>query len=197
MWRVRLGGLVVAAVGLMAQTPPQFEVAVVRPTAAGASAGTSFEVFEGGRIRISNEPVKLLVRVAFRLQDSQIAGGPAWIESDRYDVEAKTGRPEKPGPDEIGPMMRSLLRERFHFQFHSEQREGTTYSLVVANGGPKLATSQDGEAGGMNTRNSKGITTSVATATSMELLATYIGNRLGRIVTNETGLTGKYDFSLN
>jgi hypothetical protein len=50
-------------------------------------AGTNFSLFEGGRLRITNEPVRLLIRLAFRLQDSQIVGSPAWIETDRYDIE--------------------------------------------------------------------------------------------------------------
>jgi uncharacterized protein (TIGR03435 family) len=52
---------------------------------------------EGGRLRIVNEPVKLLIRTAFQIQNAQIAGGPAWLATDRYDIEAKTGRPENLG----------------------------------------------------------------------------------------------------
>jgi uncharacterized protein (TIGR03435 family) len=55
-----------------------------------AGAGTSVNLFECGRIRILNEPVKLLIRKAFRVQDAQIIGRPIWIDIDRYDIEAKT-----------------------------------------------------------------------------------------------------------
>ena len=192
---MRFGMLGLVAAGLMAQTA-RFEVAVIRPSGAAPDSGTSFNTFEGGRIKIINEPVRLLVRVAFGLQNSQIAGGPAWLDTDRYDLEAKTGRPEKPRPGEISPMMQDLLRDRFHLQVHREPRETSVYALVAAKGGTRLTPSADGEVSGMKTGSSNGGTTSVATATSLDLLATYVGNRLGRIVVNETGLKGAYDFTL-
>src|ERR1700739_4404776 len=75
---------------LPGQAGPHFEVVSIRPSAAAANAGTNVELFEGGRIRIVNEPAKLLLRMAFQLQDAQIAGGPSWLDTDRYDIEAKT-----------------------------------------------------------------------------------------------------------
>jgi Protein of unknown function (DUF3738) len=80
---------------LAGQTPRQFEVASIRPSAAAPGAGTNVGLFEGGRVRIVNEPVKLLLRMAFQLQDAQIAGGPGWLDTDRYDIEAKTGGAQK------------------------------------------------------------------------------------------------------
>jgi hypothetical protein len=74
--------------------PPSFAMVPIRPAAA-ANAGTSVELVEGGRLRIANEPAKLLLRIAFQMQDAQIARGPAWLDTDRFDVAAKTGRPEK------------------------------------------------------------------------------------------------------
>jgi uncharacterized protein (TIGR03435 family) len=173
----------------------RFEVAVIRPTAADSNAGTSFNVFDGGRIRISNEPVKLLIRTAFQLQNAQIAGGPGWVETDRYDIEAKTGRPEKPVPGTLGPYLQDMLAERFHLKSHRETRELTVWALVVAKGGPRVKPKQEGEAGGMNS-SGKEISRLVATATSMQMLAGYVGNRLGAIVQDKTGLTDAYDFTL-
>lgn len=60
------GALLLCAVELASQTPG-FEVVSIRPSAAGASTGTSVDLFEGGRIRIANEPVKLLLRMAFQV----------------------------------------------------------------------------------------------------------------------------------
>jgi len=102
-----------AALCLRAQPPARFEVAVIRPSQAAAGAGTDFNLFEGGRMQISNEPVKLLIRVAFQVQNVQIAGGPNWLETDRYDIEAKSGRPEKVAPEHLRPMMQKLLEEGF------------------------------------------------------------------------------------
>lgn len=178
-----------------AQDSQQFEVAVIRP-ALPTTVGSSFLRFEGGRIKISNEPVKLLVRVAYELQNAEIAGGPPWLDTDRFDIEAKTGRPEKPTMRELTVLVQALLADRFHLKFRREKRDLTVYALVAGKGDPKLKASGDGETPGMNTHGGKGVSQVVATATSMGLLASYVGNRLDRIVVNKTGLTGAYDFKL-
>ena len=119
-----VGGMVLSlSKGGPGQSPPHFEVAVIRPTPAGTSGGTSFSVFEGGRLRITNEPVKLLIRVAFQIENAQIAGGPTWLDTDRYDIEAKTGHPEKMKPGQMSSLMQSLPAERFNLRFHRETRE--------------------------------------------------------------------------
>jgi len=173
----------------------QFEVAVIRPSAP-SSGGTNFNVYDGGRVRIENEPVKLLIRVAFGLQNAQIAGGPAWVESDRYDIEAKTGRPEKPGGGTLGPYLQDMLAQRFHMQSHRESRELTVWVLVAGKGGTKLKPAEPDEKSGMSTTSRAGTTKLTATANPMELLASYIGNRLGAIVQDQTGIKGAYDFTL-
>jgi uncharacterized protein (TIGR03435 family) len=185
--------------GLLGQPPQHFEVAVIRPTLAEPSDGTSFNVFEGGRLRITNEPVKLLIRAAFQIQNAQIAGGPAWLDTDRYDIEAKTGHPEKPGPDQMSPLLRSLLTDRFNLKSHREMRESTVYALVLEKnqkGGPKLKAKAEDERTAMNAHGGNGKSQLVGTGVSMGALASYVGNRLGRIVVDKTGLSGSYDFTL-
>ncbi len=137
--------------GACAQPQQRFEVASIRPTRAAPGVGTSVELFAGGRIRIVNEPIKLLVRQAFRVQDSQIVGGPTWLDTDRYDIEAKTGSPEKISPDQLGPLMQNLLIERFSLKFHRETREMRVLALVAGKGAPKLKPKAEGEASGTNT----------------------------------------------
>ena len=70
-------------------------------------------------------------------QAPPIEGAPAWMSSERYTVEAKAdGTPGQPAM--LGPMMQSLLQERFHLKLHYETRSGPAYELTVAKGGPKL-----------------------------------------------------------
>ena len=69
----------------------------------------------------------------------------------------------------------------------------TVLALVVDKNGPKMKASSDGAASAMNTH---GKSQAVATAISMAELANYVGNRLGRVVVDKTGLTPKYDFTL-
>lgn len=182
-----------------AQSPHHFEVASVRPTTAAPGTGTSVELMPGGRIRIVNEPAKLLIRLAFQLQDSQIAGAPAWVDTDRFDIEAKTGFPEKPTPGQLSPMLQELLTERFRLEFHREAREVAVYALILAKGGHKLQRAAEGETSGMSTRAGRGTShmAATATATPLDLLAKWIGNRVGRVVVDQTHLQGAYDFSLN
>jgi uncharacterized protein (TIGR03435 family) len=189
------GMLLLLSAGL-AQAPRQFEVAVIKPTLAGANAGTSFNLFEGGRIRITNETVKLLIRAAFEIQNAQIVGGPGWLDTDRYDIEAKTGRPEKIERGELKPLLQSLLAERFNLQFHRETRELTVYALVVAKNGPRFKAKASGEVIAMNTHSGPGKSQLIGTGVSMDLLAGYIGNRLSRIVLDKTGLNETYNVTL-
>jgi uncharacterized protein (TIGR03435 family) len=179
-----------------AQTPLRFEVASIRPTTAVPNAGTSVDLLPGGRLHIVNEPAKLLIRLAFQLQDSQIAGAPAWLDADRFDIEAKAGFPEKPTPEQLSPMLQDLLADRFHLEFHREAREISVYTLVLAKGGHKLQPAADGESSGMNTETHRGTSHFAATASTLDVLAKWIGNRVGRIVLDQTGLEGAFDFSL-
>ena len=183
--------------GACAQLPQRFEVASIRPTRAAPGDGTSVNLSPGGRLTIINEPIKLLVRQAFRVQDSQIVGGPPWLDSDRYDIEAKTGSPERISPDRMGPLIQNLLIERFSLKFHRETREMRVLALVPAKDGPKLKPKADGEISGTNTSGGRRESHMSATAVSMELLAVYVGNRLNRIVVDTTGLGDSYDFTLD
>jgi uncharacterized protein (TIGR03435 family) len=76
-------------------------------------------------------------RSASSLQMPPIEKAPAWISSDLYTIEAKAeGTPGQSVM--LGPMMQSLLENRFHLKLHNEARSGPAYELTVAKGGPKL-----------------------------------------------------------
>jgi uncharacterized protein (TIGR03435 family) len=73
----------------------------------------------------------------------QVAGGPAWMDSARYDIVAKpAGSP--PRSEMYGPMMQSLLEDRFQLKVHRENREGPVYLLTVAKNGAKLRATPEG-----------------------------------------------------
>lgn len=74
------------------------------------------------------------------VQAPPIEGAPAWISSERYTIEARAdGTPGQPMM--LGPMMQSLLEDRFHLKVHRETRSGPAYELTVAKGGSKLKAS--------------------------------------------------------
>ena len=74
----------------------QFEVASIKPAAPDAR-GMYIAPSPGGRIRITNMPLKEMIVIAYRIQPYQISGGPAWLDSVRYDITAKAEDTPKPG----------------------------------------------------------------------------------------------------
>jgi len=180
---------------LLAQTPASFEVASVRPDRSG-SLNTQINLMEGGRLSITNASLKTLIRNAYGLQAFQFDGGPGWLDTDMYDIEAKTGRAEKITEAQLPALLQTLLADRFHLKVHWESREAAVYALLIDKGGLKMkASSSDevpsGDTGrGVNRMHIKGV------ALPVSFLAQNLGNRLGRIVIDKTGLTGKYDFAI-
>ena len=126
----------IAALGVIAQPAarPKFEVASIKP-----SEQVSFMAIRplpSGRL-IVNAPLRLMIQNAYRLQPFQIVGGPRWIDSERYTIEAKAeGNPDRA---QMMEMLQSLIEDRFHFQSHRETRELPVYDLVAAKGGVKMA----------------------------------------------------------
>jgi uncharacterized protein (TIGR03435 family) len=136
---------------LSAQTPPagdarggrpSFEVAAVKINNSN-DGRVMIGMQPGGRYTATDVPLRLLIRNAYRLQETQLVGGPDWISSMRFDVSAKAEG--NPAPAQVQEMLQSLLAERFGLVVHKERRELPVYALKVARAdgklGPKLTTS--------------------------------------------------------
>jgi bla regulator protein blaR1 len=214
---VSLGTALWLSVGRMfAQTEPApqpltFEVASVKPSPQNCPGGAcpSMISFEpGGGLRVAGVPLKRLIGIAYQVQDFQITGGPAWINTDRFDINAKaeshneadafpadpsklTDEQRKTGADRMRERLRDLLADRFQLVIRRESKEQQVYALVVAKGGPKLQGSKEGK--GMM-RLGRGMLSGEGVEPAF--LATALSGRLGRPVIDKTGLTGKYDFEL-
>ena len=105
---------------------PTFEVASIRPnTTPGRRGGGGGP----GRITMVGMPVRQLIAQAYEIHDSQIIGGPDWLGSQGYDVNATMNG--TPSPEDRRMMMKTLLRDRFKLAFHSEKRDLPIYALVV------------------------------------------------------------------
>ncbi|HET9832011.1 MAG TPA: TIGR03435 family protein [Vicinamibacterales bacterium] len=89
-----------------------------------------------GRLSGVNVTLRMLIRNAYLLQDFRMSGGPAWIDTDRFDVEATAGA--SVGFDQVRAMERTLLEDRFHLKTHTETRELPIYVLSVARRDGKL-----------------------------------------------------------
>src|SRR5262252_2351519 len=120
---------------LLGQTPkePVFDVAAIKP-AADTQAFSYSHVEPGGRYIGQNMSLRLLIKTAYGVHDSQIVNGPSWIDSDRWDINAKAEGYKDPKTfrDQSRLMVRPLLADRFKLVMHHEQRELPVYALVVA-----------------------------------------------------------------
>lgn len=89
-----------------------------------------------GGFAARNLTVNMLIQSAYNVKPWQIFGGPPWVTTDGYDIEAKTEG--NPSFHQKLEMLRPLLADRFQLKFHREMRQMPVYSLVVSKGGPKL-----------------------------------------------------------
>src|SRR5688572_18471264 len=101
-----IGFLFLLTAALSAQTPDieklQFEVASVKPNKTGDTS-SALRLQPGGRIVATNVALRLLIRNLYNVQADQIVGGPPWIESERFDIEAKADREYPPQADAPAP----------------------------------------------------------------------------------------------
>jgi uncharacterized protein (TIGR03435 family) len=146
---------IAAGAGIFAQAPPpvpvarSFEVASVKPSnpnAAGPLGAAPMVLPALGRLTAQNVTLRMLVMFAYDKQPFQLVGGPAWQNSNKFDIEARTQDVSTP-LDQMRIMMRGVLADRFQMTSHTETRDVPIYALVVArdNGrlGPKLKASTD------------------------------------------------------
>jgi uncharacterized protein (TIGR03435 family) len=125
--------------------------------------------------------------------EQQIVGGPKWMDSDAFDVEAKAENPDATTQAQIRRMLQQLLAERFKLRVHRDTRNVSGYSLVISKDGPKLTRAGANELHpGIGGRPDE----MVFTAMPMSALADYLSVRLGSPVQDKTGLTGNYTFTL-
>src|SRR5262249_20800976 len=100
---------------VFAQNRLEFEVASVKPSKPDARGG-GIKPLPGGQTYVAtNMPVKLMIKLMHHLNDRQISGGPAWLDTDRYDIEAKADGPHN--LEELHLMFQNLLADRFKLQF--------------------------------------------------------------------------------
>jgi uncharacterized protein (TIGR03435 family) len=132
--------LIGAALG---QSPrPTFEVATIKLNTSGDARRQMIRPLPGGGISVENAPVRLLILNAYGVKSFQILGGRSWINSDRWDIEAKPERSATSAQTVL--MLQTLLEDRFKLSFHHETKELPVYSLTAAKSGLKLEPPKEG-----------------------------------------------------
>ena len=169
-----------------------FAVATIHPSAADVKFehDGSTEV-TGDMLRMRDVTVDSCIKWAYDVQNSQIAG-PAWMDSDRFDITAKTESPA--GIDEMKTRLKALLADRFHLTFHHEQREMKALVLTVIGSGTKLKPAVAPDAPPFRENSANG---TIAKSMPIREWANFIAGPLQLPVVDQTGLTGKYDFAID
>ena len=179
---------------LSAQTAGRFEAISIRPNRSGALSSDTDT--SPGRLRFVNvTPISLLLR-AFGVQQSQIIGAPGWVSSERYDVLAVTGGADRLNDKERQPLLQAMLAERWGLRYHKGSRQMSVYSLVIAKGGSKLQVHTGPGEYGMKVTTADGQQTLNSTKGNIPRLVEILSRATGKIVVDETRLTGEYDFRL-
>jgi uncharacterized protein (TIGR03435 family) len=119
--------LVLTLSNVHAQTAPApltFEVTSVKPSAPDVP-GFVFQPQPGGNLRITGATLKNLIAVAYNAREFAISGGPGWVNSDRFDIDARAAHTSGPenspsNRQQILERLKSLLAERFHLAIHTE-----------------------------------------------------------------------------
>lgn len=208
--------LLATAVALAQDPAPPFEVlASIKPAAPGQRA-RMMRPTPGGRLNINNMTLKDLIQFAFRVQPFQISGGPAWLDSENYDIVAKADH--DPGQDQLPLMLQSLLADRFALKIHREMKDMPVYALVLAkSAGKETPGLTDAKEGGCAVRDPTapiqpptpgkpptlycgnmmmGINQLYAQAIPLGNIVPMLSRMLGRTVIDKTGVTGKFDIHL-
>jgi uncharacterized protein (TIGR03435 family) len=177
-----------------------FEVATIKPSDP-ESLGRWIRMQSANQFAARNHTLKTLIAAAYNLHPHAISGGPAWIDSERYDIVARTPGAERPSLDEQMAMLRTLLAERFGLRFHRERKELSIYALTVAKGGPKLrapapVTNPEGAPALVFVLSPQGASMPGHSATMAEVASVLQRAALDRPVVDQTGLSERYDFDL-
>jgi uncharacterized protein (TIGR03435 family) len=172
-----------------AQTPA-FEVASVKLNPAPGGRIRR----DPGRLDITGMTLKGLVRYAYDVRDIQISGGPAWFDSDHWDIAATAGR--EVTDDERKKMLQALLTERFHMTIHRDTKDLPVYALVIAKNGLKLKLNTEEKPERVMLSVKSGLFTMMGEGVTASKFAEVLFGQVKRIVVDRTGIEGKFDYKL-
>jgi uncharacterized protein (TIGR03435 family) len=202
-----------------------FEVASVKPSPpVPPTGGVYFGPPRGGpgtpdpaQITWTYATMKALLLTAYDAKAYQISGAPSWMDTERYDIAVKV--PDGATKAQVNAMWQNLLAERFGLALHHEPKEFSVEELVVAKDGPKFketawdsatplppgppqrdrdgGLASPGQVNMISPRGNGATVHTVAKAQPISQLTATLSNQLGHPVVDKTGLTGKYDFTLD
>ncbi|HUP02624.1 MAG TPA: TIGR03435 family protein [Bryobacteraceae bacterium] len=171
----------------------EFGAASIKPSDP-AQQGKGITI-RGSEFRTINTSLIDLITFAYGVHPKQIAGGPSWMSSDKFDTVAKLDQ-GIPSDTQAKAMLQKLLTDRFQLAFHREKRELSVYALVAGKNGAKISKSAGDPNGlpGLGFRALGDMIVNNAKITDFTgLMQSMV---LDRPVVDQTGLQGRWDFTL-
>ena len=157
--------------------------------------------YPGGRFDARATSLKFLLEWAYGILPSQHSDGPSWMENDRYDIVAKADGNATNA--QMRMMTRTLLAERFKLKFHRETREVPVLVVSLGKTAPKLFPPKEHESYSIRIEPQMGPDRKVAswhvvaTRFSFAQLNETFSRQLERVIVNQTGMEGDFDFTLD
>jgi len=183
---------------------PLYKAISVKPTKFGIHADRNTKI-SPDEVTVANETAQELIQGAYDIKDDQIVGAPGWLNSQRYDIDAKVDTSAE-GEGTLASealqerserMLQALLSNRFKLAVHRQTRMIPVYELVIVGDGAKLRESIPADADSAAPRviqvdSGRIMGREVPAAT----LARMLSDQLGRPVLDKTGLSNHYDITL-
>jgi uncharacterized protein (TIGR03435 family) len=181
---------------------PRFEVASVRQnTSASASNGLNIK---GETLTITNFSVMRLIQFAYSVTEAQIIGGPEWMRSDRFDINAKFAAGAK--RDQLTLMLRALVEERFQLRLRNDTREMPLFELTLARDDRRVGSnlhdcSNEDDKAGISTPQKpftapRGGAVAAGACAPIRNIASLAAGQVQAIVQDKTGLPGNWRYDI-
>ena len=175
-------------------TKPEFEVASIKPTGRQGGPGMNVTATE---LRAGNISLADLITFTFELHLTQVSGLPGWAETEGYEIVAKLPQGGDPSDVQIRTMLKNLTQSRFGLSFHMEKRELSVYTISIGRNGPAGIKMVKNTTNGARV-GAQGLGRTTFSGVTMAGFAGQLQLRvLDRPVIDQTGLTDRYDFTLN
>lgn len=196
--RLRIASvLTIACAGFAWSQAQSFEAISVKPTPAGVNMSRTG--FDPNRLFAYGVNLKQLIAWAYEVTDAQISGGPSWMDSKYFDVEAKAEGAHT--REELVRMLQPVLADRFQLTLHRETKEVSAYVLSAGDNRSELRETKGGPAN-IQMQTVPGVTGKdiivqvIGQSVSMRYLTSYLTGTLGRLVVDQTNLKNSFDFKV-
>lgn len=182
-------------VHMSADANPSFDAVTIKPSRPN-TPGKLFTV-RGREVLAINTTLSDILTLAFSLHPKQIINAPSWMEEDHYDVTGTPDTPGQPNIDQMRVLFQKMVADRFQLKFHRDKKELAVYALTVGKGGPKLTKSTADPNNTPSLAFTRLGTLPARNASMAEFAGVMQMAVTDKPIVDQTGLTGKWDFTLN